>query len=104
MLYRTRGSNTTCLQLPDYVIRIDLYNKSDGQLAGALPNVYSITYDNVNHTWSCMDRNFTTPWVFDCNLLGDSTAGTNVIQATWSDWVDPEYIPQIEIEYNEVDI
>jgi len=32
------------------------------------------------------------------------TAGTNIIQATWSDWVDPEYIPQIEIEYNEVDI
>jgi hypothetical protein len=68
MLYRTRGSNTTCLQLPDYDIRIELYNKSDGQLAGALPNVYSIAHDDVNHTWTCMDRNFTTPWVFDCNL------------------------------------
>ena len=28
--------------------------------------------------------------------------GTNVIRATWSDWVDPTYKPQIEIEYNEV--
>ena len=32
------------------------------------------------------------------------TSGTNVIQATWSEWVNPDYIPQIEIEYNEVDI
>lgn len=32
------------------------------------------------------------------------TSGTNVIQATWSDWVNSEYIPQLEIEYNEVDI
>lgn len=30
------------------------------------------------------------------------TSGTNVIRATWSDWVNPDYIPQIEIEYNEV--
>jgi predicted phage tail component-like protein len=30
------------------------------------------------------------------------TTGTNVIMATWSDWVNPNYIPQIEIEYNEV--
>lgn len=30
------------------------------------------------------------------------TNGTNVIRATWSDWVNPNYIPQIEIEYNEV--
>lgn len=30
------------------------------------------------------------------------TTGTNVIRATWSDWVNPNYIPQIEIEYNEV--
>ena len=30
------------------------------------------------------------------------TSGTNVIRATWSDWVNPNYIPQIEIEYNEV--
>lgn len=30
------------------------------------------------------------------------TNGTNIIRATWSDWVDPNYIPQIEIEFNEV--
>lgn len=30
------------------------------------------------------------------------TSGANVIQATWSDWVNPTYKPQIEIEYNEV--
>lgn len=30
------------------------------------------------------------------------TSGTNVIRATWSDWVNPTYKPQIEIEYNEV--
>ena len=29
-------------------------------------------------------------------------AGTNYIRATWSDWVDPAYKPQFEIEYNEV--
>lgn len=29
-------------------------------------------------------------------------SGTNVIQVTWSDWVNPDYKPQIEIEYNEV--
>ena len=68
MIYRTRGSGTFCLQLPDYYIKIELYNKSDGQLAGALPSVYSLTYDDVNHTWTAMDTNFTTPWVFDCTL------------------------------------
>lgn len=30
------------------------------------------------------------------------TSGTNVIRATWSEWVNPTYKPQIEIEYNEV--
>jgi hypothetical protein len=30
------------------------------------------------------------------------TSGTNVIRATWSEWVKPTYKPQIEIEYNEV--
>ena len=30
------------------------------------------------------------------------TSGENLIRATWSDWVDPDYKPQIEIEYNEV--
>ena len=30
------------------------------------------------------------------------TSGSNTIRATWSDWVNPNYIPQIEIEYNEV--
>ena len=30
------------------------------------------------------------------------TNGVNQIRATWSDWVDPNYKPQIEIEYNEV--
>jgi predicted phage tail component-like protein len=28
--------------------------------------------------------------------------GVNIIRATWSDWVNPDYKPQIEIEYNEV--
>lgn len=32
------------------------------------------------------------------------TSGVNTIRATWSEWVNPDYIPQIEIEYNEVDI
>lgn len=30
------------------------------------------------------------------------TSGTNVIRATWSEWVNTSYKPQIEIEYNEV--
>ena len=30
------------------------------------------------------------------------TSGENIIRATWSDWVNPTYKPQIEIEYNEV--
>lgn len=30
------------------------------------------------------------------------TSGSNVIRATWSEWVNPTYKPQIEIEYNEV--
>lgn len=30
------------------------------------------------------------------------TNGVNVIRATWSDWVNPTYKPEIEIEYNEV--
>ena len=30
------------------------------------------------------------------------SAGSNVIRAVWSDWVNPDYKPQIEIEYNEV--
>ena len=30
------------------------------------------------------------------------TSGTNVIRATWSEWVNTAYKPQIEIEYNEV--
>lgn len=30
------------------------------------------------------------------------TSGMNLIRATWSEWVDPDYKPQIEIEYNEV--
>lgn len=30
------------------------------------------------------------------------TNGVNTIRATWSDWVNPDYKPQIEIEYNEV--
>lgn len=30
------------------------------------------------------------------------TSGTNVIKATWSEWVNTSYKPQIEIEYNEV--
>lgn len=29
-------------------------------------------------------------------------AGTNIIRAVWSDWVDANYKPTIEIEYNEV--
>ena len=68
MLYRTRGSNTTCLQLPDYYIRIELYNKSDGQLAGALPRVISITYDSVNNAWIVTDVDHANPWTFDCSL------------------------------------
>ena len=69
MLYRTRGSNTTCLQLPDYYIRIELYNKSDGQLAGALPQVTSIQYDDTNHAWIVINNYDTAnPWIFDCSL------------------------------------
>ena len=30
------------------------------------------------------------------------TSGSNVIRATWSEWVNPTYKPEIEIEYNEV--
>ena len=32
----------------------------------------------------------------------DLKVGTNVIQAVWSDWVDENYIPTIEIEFNKV--
>ena len=32
----------------------------------------------------------------------DLKVGTNVIQAVWSDWVDENYIPTIEIECNKV--
>ena len=31
-------------------------------------------------------------------------SGVNTIRAKWSEWVNPDYKPEIEIEYNEVDI
>ena len=30
------------------------------------------------------------------------TSGENLIRATWSDWINPDYKPEIEIVYNEV--
>ena len=30
------------------------------------------------------------------------TKGTNIIQASWSPWVDNDYKPQLKIMYNEV--
>lgn len=68
MLYRTRGSNTTCLQLSDWYLKIEIYDKTDGSLAGALPRVTSITYDDVNNAWIVTDLDHPTPWTFDCSL------------------------------------
>ena len=61
-----------------------VYVYRDGSMGGALDPVYGALGNN----W----ENF---------VLKN---GTNIIQATWSDWVDPSYIPEVEIEYNEVDI
>lgn len=69
MLYRTRGSYGMSLNLPDGALRIELYNKSDGQLAGALPDVTSITYDDNLHEWIVINSNdYTNPWHFSCSL------------------------------------
>ena len=68
MLYRTRSGFGQSLELPDGYIRIELYNKSDGQMAGALPHVISITYDDVNHAWIVTDADHATPWTFSCSL------------------------------------
>lgn len=68
MLYRTRGGFGQSLELPDDYIRIELYDKTDGTLVGALPRVNSITYDDVNHAWIVTDIDHGTPWTFSCNL------------------------------------
>ena len=68
MLYRTRGAFGRCLQLPDGPIRIELYNISDGQLAGALPQVTSIEYDG-NGNWIVINNyDSANPWTFSCSL------------------------------------
>ena len=66
MIYRTRGANTTCLQLTDWYLRIELYNKQTGTLDGALPRVTSVTYDKINGAWIVTDEDHPTPWSFDC--------------------------------------
>lgn len=68
MLYKSRGGHGTCLELPDGQIRIELYNKSDGALAGALPQVTSIEYDG-NGNWIVINNYDTlNPWTFSCSL------------------------------------
>lgn len=69
MLYRTRGSGTLCLQLPDNYLKIELYDKTDGSLAGALPQVTSIGYDDTNHAWVVINNyDSANPWIFSCSL------------------------------------
>ena len=69
MLYRTRGGLGLSLELPDDAIRIELYDKTDGSLAGALPQVTSISYDNNTHSWIVINNYDTAnPWTFQCSL------------------------------------
>ena len=69
MLYKTRGSYGQCLELPDGILRIELYDKTTGALAGALPAVTSIEYNDVNHEWHVVNNyDYANPWIFDCSL------------------------------------
>lgn len=67
MLYRTRGSSTTCLQVTNWYLRVEVYDKSDGSLAGALPRVNGLSYDDVNEAWIVTDIDHLTPWTFPCS-------------------------------------
>lgn len=69
MLYKSRGGMGFSLELPDGFIRIELYDKTDGSLAGALPQVSSIEYDDTNHAWKVINNyDYQNPWSFDCHL------------------------------------
>ena len=67
MLYKTRGAYGQCLELPEYYLRIELYNKSDGALAGALPKVTSVQYDDEYEQWIVIN-DYVDTWAFDCDL------------------------------------
>ena len=68
MWYKTRGSYDKCLNLPDGPIRIELYDKTTGSLAGALPQVTSIEYDG-NGNWIVINNyDASNPWTFSCSL------------------------------------